>query len=72
LFNTYDDFENWYFDLEDKTMHEVILGKSPQQLKFDTDASKEFMDSLNVDAQDKGEYILERVTDAISDAMQTY
>jgi len=30
------------------------------------------MDSLNVDAQDKGEYILESITDAISDVMQTH
>jgi len=72
LFKTYDDFENWYYDLEDKTMHEVIFGKGPQRLKFDIDASKDFIDSLNVDAQDKGQYILESVTEAISDVMQTY
>jgi len=72
LFNTYDNFENWYYDLEDKTMHDVIFGKNPQQLKFDIDASKEFMDSLNVDAQDKGEYILESITEAIMELMETH
>jgi len=72
LFKTYDNFEFWYYDLEDKTMHEVIFGESPQWLKFDIDASKDFIDSLNVDAQDKGKYILESVTEAISDVMQTY
>jgi len=39
---------------------------------LDIDALKEFMDSLNVDAQDKGEYTLESITNAISDVMQTY
>jgi len=53
-------------------MHEVIFGHNPQQLKFDIDASKEFIDGLNVDAQDKGKYILESVTEAIIDVMQTY
>jgi hypothetical protein len=72
LFNTYIDFEDWYYCLEDKTIHEVIFGDNPQRLKFDIDASKEFMDSLNVDAQDKGEYILESITEAILDVMQTY
>jgi len=72
LFDTYIDFENWYYDLDDKTMHEVIFGESPQQLKFDIDASKEFIDSLNVDAQDKGKYILESITEAIMDLMETY
>jgi len=72
LFDTYDDFENWYYDLDDKTMHEVIFGNSPQRLKFDIDASKDFIDSLNVDAQNKGEYILESITEADSDLMQTY
>jgi len=72
LFNTYDNFENWYYGLEDKTMHEVIFGENPQRLKFDIDASKEFMDSLNVDAQDKGEYILENVTEAIMELMETH
>jgi len=33
---------------------------------------KEFIDSLNAEAQDKGEYILESIIDAISDVMQTY
>jgi len=72
LFNTYDNFENWYYGLEDKTMHEVIFGENPQQLKFDIDASKDFMDSLNVDAQDKGKYILENVTEAIMELMETH
>jgi len=72
LFDTYDDFEYWYYNLDDKTMHKVIFGHNPQQLKFDIDASKEFMDGLNVDAQDKGEYILESIIDAITDVMQTY
>jgi len=53
-------------------MHEVIFGEGPQRLKFDIDALKDFIDGLNVDAQDKGEYILESVTEAISDVMQTY
>jgi len=47
------------------SMHKVIFGHNPQQLKFDIDASKEFIDGLNIDAQDKGKYILESV-------MQTY
>jgi len=53
-------------------MHKVIFGHNPQQLKFDIDALKEFIDSLNVDAQDKGDYILESIIDAITDVMQTY
>jgi len=69
LFKTSDNFEN---NLDNKTMHEVIFGESPQQLKFEIDSSKDFIDSLNVDTQDKGEYILESVTDTISDVMQTY
>jgi len=72
LFNTYNNFEDWYYDLDDKTMHEVIFGFLPQQPKFDINAPKEFMDSLDVDAQDKGEYILESITEAISDLIQTY
>jgi len=35
----------------------AIFGEKHQQLKFDIDASKEFINNLNVDAQDKGEYI---------------
>jgi len=72
LFETYDDFEFWYYNLDDKTIHKVIFGHNPQQLKFNIDASKEFIDGLNVDAQDKGKYILESIIDAIPDVMQTY
>jgi len=57
LFETYDDFQFWYCNLDDKTMHEVIFGHNPQQLKFNIDASKEFIEGLNVDAQ---VYTLER------------
>jgi len=69
LFDTYED---WYYDLDDKTMHKVIFGFLPQQPKFDIDAPKEFIDCLDVYAQDKGEYILESITEAISDVMHTY
>jgi len=72
LFDSYNDFEDWYYDLDDKTMHEVIFGFLPQRPKFDIDAPKEFMDALNVDTQDKGEYILESITEAITDVMQAY
>jgi len=72
LFDTFNDFEDWYKDLDDKTMHKVIFGFLPQQPKFDIDAPKDFMDGLDVDAQDKGEYILESIIEAISDVMQTY
>jgi len=71
LFDTYIDFEDWYYDLEDKTMHEVIFGEKCQWLKFDIDALKEFIDNLNVDAQDKGKYILESITEAIMELMET-
>jgi len=63
LFETYDDFEFWYYNLDDKTMHKVIFGHNPQRLEFNIDASKDFIDGLNVEAQDKGEYILESVID---------
>jgi len=72
LFDTYNNFEDWYYDLDHKTMHKVIFGFLPQWPKFDIDTPKEFMDSLDVDAQDKGKYILESITEAITDVMQTY
>jgi len=30
LFDTYINFEDWYYDLDDKTMHEVIFGEKRQ------------------------------------------
>jgi len=73
LFDTYTNFEDWYLVQEDKTLHEVIFGFLPQWLKFDIDAPKEYMDALNDNgSEDKGEYVLTSIMEAISDVMQTY
>jgi len=72
LFETYDNFEDWYLGLDEKTLIKVIFGFLPQQLKFDIDAPKEFMDGIDAGIHCKGEYILESITEAISDVMQTY